>query len=56
MLIDTHCHLNDEKLLCDIDRIVGDFDKDRIESAICVGYDMSSSELAVTLREKYERV
>ena len=30
MLIDTHCHLNDEKLLCDIDRIVGDFDKDRV--------------------------
>lgn len=56
MLIDTHCHLNDEKLLCDVDRIVDDFDKDGIESAICVGYDMPSSELAVTLCEKYERV
>lgn len=56
MLIDTHCHLNDEKLLCDIDRIVDDFDKDGIESAICVGYDMPSSELAVSICEKYDRV
>ena len=56
MLIDTHCHLNDEKLLCDVDRIVGDFDKDGIESAICVGYDMPSSECALELAEKYDRV
>lgn len=56
MLIDTHCHLNDEKLLCDVDRIVDDFAKDNLESAICVGYDMPSSELAVTLANKYGKV
>lgn len=56
MLIDTHCHLNDEKLLCDVDRIVDDFGKDNLESAICVGYDMPSSELAVTLANKYDKV
>lgn len=56
MLIDTHCHLNDEKLLCDVDRIVEDFAKDNLESAICVGYDMPSSELAVTLANKYGKV
>lgn len=56
MLIDTHCHLNDEKLLCNVDRIVDDFAKDNLESAICVGYDMPSSELAVTLANKYGKV
>lgn len=56
MLIDTHCHLNDEKLLCDVDRIVGDFQADGIESAICVGYDMPSSECAVSLAERFEKV
>ncbi len=56
MLIDTHCHLNDEKLLCDADRIVSDFKSDNIESVICVGYDIPSSECAVSLAEKYARV
>ena len=50
-MIDTHCHLNDEKLLPIADRIVGDFACDKIESAICVGYDMPSSRLAVELAD-----
>ena len=54
MMIDTHCHLNDEKLLPEAERIVSDFVKDGIESAICVGYDMPSSEQAVELAEKYD--
>lgn len=53
-MIDTHCHLNDEKLLPITDRIVGDFACDKIESAICVGYDMPSSRLAVELADKYD--
>ena len=53
-MIDTHCHLNDEKLLPIADRIVGDFACDKIESAICVGYDMPSSRLAVELADKYD--
>ncbi len=56
MLIDTHCHLNDEKLLGDVDRIVDDFAKDNLECAICVGYDMPSSELAVEFANKYDKV
>lgn len=56
MLIDTHCHLNDEKLLCNADRIVASFKDDGLESAICVGYDMPSSECAVTLAEKFEEI
>lgn len=56
MLIDTHCHLNDEKLLCNADRIVASLKDDGLESAICVGYDMPSSECAVTLAEKFEEI
>lgn len=53
-MIDTHCHLNDEKLLCNADEIVASFKNDGLESAICVGYDMPSSECAVSLAEKFE--
>ena len=56
MIIDTHCHLNDEKLLPEADGIVAAFDECGIESAICVGYDMPSSECAAQLAEKYDRV
>lgn len=55
-MIDTHCHLNDEKLLPQADAIVGNFATDDIESAICVGYDMPSSRLAVQLADKYDRL
>ena len=55
-MIDTHCHLNDEKLLPEADRIVAGFEEEGIESAICVGYDMPSSEKAVELATKYASV
>ncbi len=56
MLIDTHCHLNDERLLPLVDDIVGDFAKSNLESAICVGYDLQSSICAVELANKFENV
>ena len=56
MLIDTHCNLNDEKMLPEADDIISNFGKHGIESAICVGYDMPSSEKAVELADKYENL
>lgn len=56
MIIETHCHLNDERLLCDADRIVNNFASDNIECAICVGYDIPSSKCGVALADKYEKV
>lgn len=56
MLIDSHCHLNDERLLSEADTIVSDFVADGLESAICVGYDMPSSEKAAELADKYEKL
>ena len=55
MIIDTHCHLNDEKLMPLAGEIVSGFEGSGIESAICVGYDLPSSENAVMLAEKYDR-
>ncbi len=56
MLIDTHCHLNDEKLLPEADGIIANFPACGIESAICVGYDMPSSEIAAELASKHDRI
>lgn len=56
MIIDTHCHLNDERLLPQANQIVGDFEADGIESAICVGYDIPSSECALELAQKHPKV
>lgn len=56
MIIDTHCHINDEKLLPEADRIVREFSNVNIEKAICVGSDMPSSILAVEQANKYDNI
>lgn len=56
MLIDTHCHLNDEQLVERADEIVGAFSRDGIECAVCVGYDLPSSVLARDLAQRYEKL
>lgn len=55
MWIDTHTHLTDEDYP-DPGAIVADFDRDGIEFAVTVGYDLPSSEAAVSLAERYDRV
>lgn len=56
MLIDTHCHLNDERLAIEAGKIIAEFPLHMIESAICVGYDMPSSEAAAKLAFEHENV
>lgn len=56
MLIDTHCHLNDELLEKREDEIVGSFLDDGIECAVCVGYDLPSSFLARDIAARHDRV
>ncbi len=56
MIIDSHCHLNDEKLIDLAPQIVADFDSDNLECAICVGYDYPSSLKAVDLAKEYDRL
>lgn len=55
-MIDSHCHLNDERYDDDVDRIVSDFAADDLYAAVVVGYDLPSSVKAVEMAEKYERI
>lgn len=56
MIIDTHCHLNDERLLPDVQRIVDELESEGVESVICVGYDLPSSRCALQLADKFDKV
>lgn len=55
-MIDTHVHLNDERLSPHIDEIVGSMPSDGISALINVGYDIPSSELALKQAENYDGV
>lgn len=56
MLIDTHCHLNDERLLPEADNIVKSLKADNIEAVINVGYDFPSSLKSIELANTYNEV
>ena len=55
-MIDCHTHLDDERLVCDIDQIVGDFDNDGIEFVIDASADYVTMQQAFALSQKYDRV
>ena len=54
MIFDSHCHLNDENLYPRIDEVIEDAKKTGVKKFLVVGYDKSSSELAVKIANKYE--
>lgn len=56
MLIDTHCHLNDENLIGEIDTIIARANEADVDIMICIGYDMPSSRKAVEIAEQYSNV
>lgn len=56
MIIDSHCHLTDERLLPLVDDIVKGLEDDGLEKVITVGYDLPSSLLGVEIAEKYAPV
>lgn len=49
MLIDSHAHLNDKRLLPELEKIIADMPKDNLEAIINVGYDLESSKLSVDI-------
>lgn len=53
--IDSHVHLTDEDYP-DPAAIVADFDRDRIEFVITVGYDLPSSRACAALSRRFDRV
>ncbi len=56
MIIDSHCHLSDERLKERIGEIVENFEDEGIEGVVEVGFDLPSSKNAVKLSEKYKNV
>lgn len=55
MIIDTHAHLNDERLVLDAEKIVKELKSNNIECCIIAGADIESSKLAVEQAEKYSQ-
>lgn len=56
MYIDVHAHINDEKLIDNVEEIIENAKENKVEKIICSASDFPSSEKAVMLAEKYENV
>lgn len=56
MLIDTHCHLDDERLYPDFKRIVDSMTADGLEAVITIGWDGASSQRAEGLTARDGRI
>lgn len=55
-IIDTHCHLNDEALINEVEEILQECHKRDVHKMICVGYDLESSIKAVELANTHEEI
>jgi TatD family hydrolase len=56
MLIDTHCHLDDEKLANSLDFIIENFANDNIEKVITSSSNINESLIACQLADKHEQI
>lgn len=55
-MIDTHAHLNDDRLILDIEEIISSMQNDNLSNIITVGYDRKSSEDCYDLSKKYKDI
>lgn len=55
-IIDTHCHINDEALVEEVESIIKECHVQNVDKMICVGYDLESSIKAVELANTYKEV
>ncbi len=56
MIIDTHCHLNDEELYNDYENVVKRAKEAGITTLFVVGWDYESSKLAIEIAETRENI
>jgi TatD DNase family protein len=56
MIIDTHCHLDDERYIEDIEKVLENAKQQGVEKFIIPGADPQTLERAVELAEKFEGV
>jgi len=55
-MIDTHCHINDEKYKSDINEIVLKAIDSGVKKMICVGVDLKSSEKSMQIANQFKEV
>ena len=55
-MIDCHTHIDDERLVCDVDQIVGDFEQDGLDFVINASADFNTMKNAFELAQKYDKV
>ena len=55
-IVDTHCHLNDETLYKDLDNVISRAQQAGVEKMVVIGWDKTSSELAIKIAESYDFV
>ena len=56
MIFDTHIHLNDTKILENLDFYIKDAIKNGVNRFLCVGFDIPSSKIAIEIANKYKEV
>ncbi len=56
MLIDSHCHLNDEQFLNDREPVLKRAQEMGVDRVVCVGYDLATSLEAEAMAQKYANV
>lgn len=56
MIFDTHIHLNDEKLINNIDFYLQEAKEKGVTKFLCAGWDIESSKKAIEIAHKYEGI
>lgn len=56
MVIDTHCHLNDDCYEKDCEQIIKNATQDNLKAMIVVGSNLQTSKKAIQLASKYENI
>tara|TARA_Y100001968_G_C19221288_1_gene649857 strand:+ start:147 stop:905 length:759 start_codon:yes stop_codon:yes gene_type:complete len=55
-MIDTHCHLYDEKIHPNLDQIVENATQANIDNMICIGDNLDTSLKSIKIAEKYNNI
>lgn len=56
MLIDTHVHLNNDRLFDELDKHIEEAIEANVLKMICIGYDKASSQRAIDIATQYSEV
>lgn len=55
-IVDSHCHIDDEKFDQDREKVISNFEDDGIDFIVDPASDISSSEKIIEIVKKYDRV